>query len=135
MDVEVRPVVDDEFEDLLRVDQVAFGGPPMEPEEMAGLRKGIELDRSRTSDEADLALAVEDLGALYLGGVAASTQCRGGRRDPSRIAAGRRHVDLDTGTVQPHRLLTLGPRPWVPALVRLNGRRRRASFRGSRAGR
>jgi len=47
MDVELRAVTDDEFEDLLRVDNAAFGSSAPDAEEVATYRKAIELDRTR----------------------------------------------------------------------------------------
>ena len=147
MDVELRAVTGDEFEELPRVDYTAFGGGPPDAERVADLRKAAELDRTRavfdsgrmvaasaalsleltlpgltvtpaaavtfagvlpthrrrghlrlmmtallddaaarakpvamrSTDEPELALGVEDLGALYLGGVAASVLAAAGR--------------------------------------------------------
>ena len=47
MDIEVRPVTDDEFEEFVGVDQAAFGGGPPDPDGLAQHRKAAELDRTR----------------------------------------------------------------------------------------
>ncbi|MGH9283531.1 MAG: GNAT family N-acetyltransferase, partial [Acidimicrobiales bacterium] len=47
MDVEVRAVAAEEFEDLLRVDNVAFAGGPPGPERLEEMRRTAELDRTR----------------------------------------------------------------------------------------
>jgi predicted acetyltransferase len=44
---EVRAVGDDEIEAFLAVDQVAFGGGPMDAERVADYRTTVELDRTR----------------------------------------------------------------------------------------
>ena len=47
MDVELRAVTDDEFEDLLRVDYAAFGSGAPDAEGVAVYRKAVDLDRTR----------------------------------------------------------------------------------------
>lgn len=47
MDIELRPVREGELEEMARVDHVAFGSAPPDPERLAELRRAIELDRTR----------------------------------------------------------------------------------------
>ena len=48
MDVELRPITDDEFEEVLRVDHAAFSeAPPSDADRNADMRKVVENDRTR----------------------------------------------------------------------------------------
>lgn len=47
MTVEVRPVVGDEFDELVRVDHAAFGEGPPDGDHVGDLRRAAELDRTR----------------------------------------------------------------------------------------
>lgn len=47
MDVELRAITDDEFDDLLRVDHAAFSSTPHDEDANADLRKVVENDRTR----------------------------------------------------------------------------------------
>lgn len=52
MDVELRAITDDEFDELGRVDHAAFSSAPSDPDRAADLRKVVELDRTRCVFEA-----------------------------------------------------------------------------------
>lgn len=56
---------------------------------------------TRTDDDADLAMDVGELGALYLGGVAASTLVRAGRVEERTICAARRADAFFTSGIAP----------------------------------
>jgi len=47
MDVELRAITDDEFDELQRVDHAAFASEPSDPDRNGDIRKVIELDRTR----------------------------------------------------------------------------------------
>lgn len=64
MDVELRAVTDDEFEELVRVDHIAFGDGPPDADRLADQRKAAELDRTRAVFEGGRMVAAS--GALPL---------------------------------------------------------------------
>lgn len=64
MDLELRPVTEDEFEELVRVDHAAFGGGPPDADRLADLRKALEPDRTRAVFEGGRLVAAS--GALSL---------------------------------------------------------------------
>lgn len=66
MDVELRAVTDDEFEELLRVDHLAFASGPPEAERLADLRKCAELDRTRAVFEGGRMVAASAALSLEL---------------------------------------------------------------------
>ena len=52
MDLRIRPIVEDEFEDFRRCDAVAFGFEP-KPEDAERLRAGLELDRTAAAFDGE----------------------------------------------------------------------------------
>ena len=95
MDLRIRPIVEDEFEDFRRCDAVAFGFEP-KAEDAERLRAGLELDRTAAAFDGE-----------QLVGASAALTCppvvRLGRQhgcaDPEHTGVGRTGCHAGTMTV------------------------------------
>ena len=66
MDIEVRAIIDEEFEEFSRVDHAAFGGGPADADALAEQRKAAELDRTRAVFEGGRMVAASGAFSLEL---------------------------------------------------------------------